>query len=283
MINPRRAKQLIAPFIPERWKAPLRGRLFGFRPPAAGLPVEPGIDARGPRITIDGRVQLRFREQDRFDIRYQFFDNGGAVDEIASFIRLASPAGTLFDVGASKGVFSQIFCLLDPAKRAISFEPSPAAMADARALAELNRCESRITFRQTAVGRESGRSAGHVSPGGFASIEDARPGRTVQEFEMTSLDDEVAALGVAPDLLKIDVEGYEYEVLLGARKLLRRKKPALCLELHLNLLEERGVHAWDVLRELQSHGYTFRTCSGAEVSPTRIANSINVILRLVAT
>ena len=110
----RRVKQLLTPLLPEQWKAPLRARLFGYRPPASVLPVTFDDDERSAIATIDGRIRLRFREQERYDMRYQFVENGSAIDEITSFLDLAASARTLFDVGASKGVFSQIFCQLQP-------------------------------------------------------------------------------------------------------------------------------------------------------------------------
>jgi FkbM family methyltransferase len=276
----RRAKQLLTPLLPERWKAPLRARLFGYRAPASVLPVEFDSDERSAVATIDRKLRLRFREQERFDMRYQFVDNGSAIDEIRSFIDMAASARVLFDVGASKGVFSQIFCLVQPEGRAVSFEPSPPAMADARALAELNGCAARITPRQTAVGRAPGRAAGLIAPGGFAVFDSA--GAVTEEFEMTSVDHEVLALGIAPDLLKIDVEGHELEVLLGARNLLSSVKPPVCLELHLDELDRRGIDARAVLGELESHGYEFRKCSGERWSAADIRNSISAIVRLVA-
>jgi FkbM family methyltransferase len=276
----RRVKQLLTPLLPEQWKAPLRGRLFGYRPPAAVLPVTFEDDERSPIATIDGKIRLRFREQERYDMRYQFVENGSAIDEITSFIDLAASARTLFDVGASKGVFSQIFCQLQPEGRAVSFEPSPPAMADARALADLNGCASRITLRQTAVGRAPGRAQGLIAPEGFAVFDSA--GAPTEEFEMTSVDHEVQSLGLVPDLLKIDVEGHEHAVLLGARALLRNRKPPVCLELHLDELDRRGVDAGEVLGELQSHGYRFRKCSGAAWSAAEIRNAMSAIVRLVA-
>jgi FkbM family methyltransferase len=278
----RRIKQLIAPLLPEAWKAPIRARLFGYHAASVVLPVEFSTSDRCPMITIDGRVALRFREQDRFDMQYQFIENGSAIDEIAGFIELAASARMFFDVGASKGVFSQVFCLLQPDNRAISFEPSPSAMTDASALAELNGCAPRITLRQTAVGRAPGRASGRLLAGGFVNIESRAADQTGHEFEMTSLDYEVQALGLVPDLIKIDVEGYEHEVLIGARQLLARKKPPICLELHLDLLERRGVRAQAVTSELQSHGYHFKSCSGTELSPAQIHNSANAIMRFIA-
>jgi hypothetical protein len=102
------------------------------------------------------------------------------------------------------------------------------------------------------------------------------------EMEMTTVDEEVDALGIVPDVMKIDVEGYEYEVLQGARRLLRERKPVLCLELHLDLLERRGISPAEIVADLQSHRYRFRSCVGRPLDPSDIVDSMHAILRFVA-
>jgi len=97
-----------------------------------------------------------------------------------------------------------------------------------------------------------------------------------------SIDAEVDTLKLVPDLLKVDVEGYEYEVIAGARRLLAERKPAICLELHLDLLERRGQSAARVIGELEAHGYRFRSCTGEPLSTSQIVNSMHVVRRLIA-
>ena len=99
---------------------------------------------------------------------------------------------------------------------------------------------------------------------------------------MTTVDREVDALGLVPDVMKIDVEGYEFEVLRGAQGLLRSRKPVLCLELHLDLLERRGIPPAELVASLQSHGYHFRSCVGRPLDPSDISDSMHAILRFVA-
>jgi FkbM family methyltransferase len=282
-LRARRLKQAVAPFLPERLKAPLRFRLFGFRPARTSLTVEFAEDARGPFVVVGERVRLRYRDADRLDMRYHFVENGESIDEVASFISLAESARTLFDVGAAKGIFSQIFCLLGADKRAVAFEPSSAAVVDAAALADMNRCAPRITLRPVALGREVSMRPARLSPAGFINVDAGeRAGAAIGDVIVTSLDAEVAQRGVVPDLIKIDVEGYEYEVLAGARCLLGEHKPPICLELHLDLLEQRGQSAQQVLAELESHGYRFQTCVGAPLSARRVCGSMKAIMRLVA-
>jgi len=278
----RQFKKLAVRLLPERVKARLRAPLYGYRRPEAVLPAEFASDARGPRATIDGRLVMRFREEDRDDLLFHFVHNGESIDEMRGFLDLAASARTFFDVGAAKSVFSILFCLGSRERRAFAFEPSPRFVADSTALVALNDCAAQITIRPCAVGPEAGRTVGQTFPNGFASADPQATGGEPFDLQITSLDDEVARLGVVPDLIKIDVEGFEYEVLLGARRLLREHKPPICLELHLNQLEQRGIAPQQVVDQLLEHGYTFRTATGRPLGASRVAQSMNAVLRFIA-
>jgi FkbM family methyltransferase len=276
-------RQRLAPFLPERIKAPLRPRLFGYRPSSVALPIEFRSDGRGPAVVIDRRVRLRYRDEDAADFCYHLANNGESIEEIASFMTLAGSARTFYDVGAWKGLFSLIFCLLDDEHRAVAYEPSQSGIDATVALAALNGCASRIAPRQVGVGLAAGRAAARMAPGGIISVDaDASSGEAIDDLQIVALDDEVQTRGLVPDLLKIDVEGYEYEVLAGARRLLREHKPAICLEIHLDLLERRGQSAAQVVNELVTHGYQFRTCTGQSLSAADVSHSMHAVRRIVA-
>jgi FkbM family methyltransferase len=73
------------------------------------------------------------------------------------------------------------------------------------------------------------------------------------EVETIALDD----LGIAPDVIKIDVEGYEIAVLRGAKEMLK-KKPKLEIETHLFekvSMEYHGFDPQELLDILYSNGY----------------------------
>lgn len=59
-----------------------------------------------------------------------------------------------------------------------------------------------------------------------------------------------------PDLIKIDVEGYELRVLEGARQLIDRCHPILFIELDDNNLAEHGDSAQSLIDFLEGYGYS---------------------------
>src|SRR6185295_8538918 len=136
-------------------------------------------------------------------------------------------------------------------RRAVAYEPSSPGIDAMAALADLNGCAPRMVLRPVGVGLSAGRASARIAPGGIISVDaDASSGDAIDAIPIVSIDDEVRSLNLVPDLLKIDVEGYEYEVLAGARRLLHDRKPAICLELHLDLLERRGQSPAQVVAEL---------------------------------
>jgi FkbM family methyltransferase len=84
------------------------------------------------------------------------------------------------------------------------------------------------------------------------------PGEGFREavFDVLSLDYIAEQLHWVPDLLKIDVEGFEAPVLRGGERLLRSRQPALLYELHKDqMLERHGATRKSVTRSLFDFGY----------------------------
>jgi FkbM family methyltransferase len=145
------------------------------------------------------------------------------------------PGDLVFDIGAHVGDRVSAFRKLGA--RVVAVEPQPAL---ARTLSLLYRRDSEVVVEQTAVGRRTGEvmlriNADNptVSTASAAFIAAARgaPGWEAQrwigsvEVPMTTLDALIARHGV-PRFVKIDVEGFEAEVLLG----LTQAVPALSFE-----------------------------------------------------
>lgn len=156
------------------------------------------------------------------------------MDEITFHTRTHRP-GLILDVGAHDGLLTIPFARL-PGARVMAFEPLPSAHARlAAACADLPNVELRREALGAAPGRlmlsvpvVDGQPAEQWASlakdyGAFASVTtEAHP------VEVITLD----SLGLSDVThMKVDAEGFEQEVLEGARATLRRCRPVLSLEL----------------------------------------------------
>jgi hypothetical protein len=166
LIARRRLKELAARTLPEALKRRMRGLLYGYRRSRVSLPVAFLSDPSGPVVVIADRIRLRFAEQDRPAIRTHVADHGAAVKEMSSFIDIAASAGTFFDVGADRAIFSLVFCGLGGGRRAVAYEPSPGRFGAAVRLAGSTGSTAGCCCGRRPSGRFMAGRAGRYSPTG---------------------------------------------------------------------------------------------------------------------
>jgi len=142
---------------------------------------------------------------------------------------LSADLKTVVDIGANRGQFSLAARNWSPSAILIAFEPL-AAPADIfrRVFAD----DDKVILHQAAIGPASARQKMHVSARDDSSsllpISSAQttmfPGTgeiAITDVRVGPLDEFVKASDLlAPAMLKIDVQGYEYEALLGCESLL---------------------------------------------------------------
>ena len=175
----------------------------------------------------------------------------------------------IFDVGAHIGLVSlSVSRVVDANATIIAFEPSAINVKYLRRHLRLNSvtnvrvvsavigcCDSEsVTFFEAARPDSMGRIIGP-------------PERNVEyqavERPQICLDDYSKSKNLVPDLIKIDVEGAEYEVLSGAVHILRSHRPVVMLSVHPEYMEMMGDSV-DDLRELMADvNYTIRDTSGS--------------------
>jgi len=115
--------------------------------------------------------------------------------------------------------------------RCVAFEPATRAFRYLADNVALNHLDTRVEMQPSAVGAAAGRIALTEGMGEINHVLRAgEAGETVQA-EMVSLDGFFAGR-TPPTLIKVDVEGFETEVIRGAARLLREQPPlALLLEM----------------------------------------------------
>ena len=75
---------------------------------------------------------------------------------------------------------------------------------------------------------------------------------------MMALDDYCEREGVVPRCIKLDVEGSEYLVLRGGRRLLEKHRPVLLVETHGLEVNGIGGSVAELCRMLEGVGYVLR-------------------------
>jgi FkbM family methyltransferase len=196
---------------------PLAHRLFD-RMPAPYVLKRPfcGFDLHVD-VSRSNAQRLLFLEGERF------------IGELRLLRRLLRPGMKVVDVGANIGYYLLLVeSLVGPGGTVACFEPEPDNVAELRRNVEANRLENVRVF-PVAVGNANGTVAlrSGINSGVTAD------GSGDLRVPICRLDD---VLTSPVDFIKVDVEGYEGQVLKGAELILRRHRPALFIEIHPGFL-----------------------------------------------
>jgi len=169
-------------------------------------------------------------------------------------VNAAPPGSTFWDVGANVGLYTLAFSrAAGSVGKVYAFEPAPENVAALRRHLALNNVAN-VEIVEAAVGEVAGTL--RMAPGEFNSEFHVEANGTV-EVSAVSLDEWRAAMRSSlPAAVKIDVEGYETEVLRGAERSFREGSPVVFIAIH----GERQ-HA-DCHRLLRTWGYEVRDTQG---------------------
>lgn len=152
----------------------------------------------------------------------QHFAGLGEMDVMGFLMHFLRPDDVFVDVGANVGVISVLGAGIAGA-RTIAVEPDPQAFKWLRRHAELNGLDGRIATEEAALGEINGTIS--LSDDRGAANRVALPGDgSSQSVRCLPLDELLA--DEKPNVIKIDVEGYELPVLRGARNTLRQQELA---------------------------------------------------------
>jgi FkbM family methyltransferase len=160
------------------------------------------------------------------------------------------PGMVFYDLGANIGLFSLIAArLVGLTGQVFSFEPDPETVTRLRRNFARNRFQNAKVIQAgvwSSSGKQSFQWAGPSSPDhGVGRFEAGESGASSAELDCITLDDFIASRS-SPDAIKCDVEGAEVEVLRGATKLLRSRRPWIVCEIHS---EAKGQNVRQILRE----------------------------------
>ena len=164
--------------------------------------------------------------------------------------RRLRPGATVFDLGANSGVFAMMLAdAVGPSGTVVALEAHPADVRTMDQNLELNGL-THIESVHAAIGREDG----ELVFGRHGSVDDGSRRWGDMRVPCLTIDGMAERYG-APDVVFIDVEGYEYEALLGASATIEAG-PDWFVEVHGD--EELGVYgasSQDVIDCFRAAGY----------------------------
>lgn len=165
----------------------------------------------------------------------------------AAIIEHLKPGDVFWDIGANVGYLSLLASkIVGDTGKVMSLEPSPVNFAFLKRNIAMNGCRNVTVFNRAAssgpgqlqMDTTSGRGTHHVVTQGDTTV------------EANSIDAMIAAGNPAPTMVKIDVEGFELEVLAGMKDCLGKSRPKMVLAVHSDDLER------DAIALLATYGYT---------------------------
>jgi FkbM family methyltransferase len=202
----------------------------------------------GRRLAIDiGRCEVQ---------KLLYFEGERFIEERHLVQDLARGRRSIVDVGANIGYYLLLLAqAAAPSCRITCIEPSVENLPELEESLRRNHLPN-VTLHRVALG--AARSRIGLRSGINSGVTDVNEGR--HEVELLPLDDLITE---PVELIKIDVEGYEYEVLKGSRRVLSSMRPLLLVEIHPRAINRFGASVADCLALLREYYHDIEFYEGA--------------------
>lgn len=234
---------LSAAFRPDRLAGKLIRLPLKLLPSRARVPVLKGLN-RGRRWRVGASIHgcwLGIYEADK-------------QRQLAALVK---PGMVAWDIGANAGFYTLALSrLVGGGGRVYAFEPLGENVANLLGHMDMNRCDN-VTLFQLALSNADGLASFQTGQSNATGRLSESANYRVPTATVDRLIDQGQAL--APDIVKMDVEGAESRVLEGARELLRMGRTTWLIALHG--ADQRAA----VGRLLTEHGYAIHRIDGERI------------------
>lgn len=194
------------------------------------------ITPEAPIATFETKYRFRLKAN-LANLEHQYLYFYGTHDEryvVTKLLKLIKPGDICWDIGANIGFYT---CFLASqvgnSGKVVAFEPAAQTCGYLRENVSLNRFAN-VTVVNKGLGDRTERQHLYYSEAalaeGTASLKYAEGRAASEPVTLDTIDNLIGELPI-PDFIKIDVEGYQLEVLRGGEHCLKTHAPLLMAEL----------------------------------------------------
>lgn len=199
------------------------------------------------------------------------------IELVKLCLRYLNKKKDAIDVGANIGFYSVLFAKNLEEKKVLAIEPTQNSLNRLYKNIELNNVKNKVLVFNGAVANFSGNTEIKIIEGReeYSSIAAFKHPCVVNEnfkseiILVDTLDNLVTKYSLNPGFIKIDVEGSEHLVFLGAKKVLEVHRPIILSELSNLLLKANGSSSEEVVRFIKSYNYEVKDAYFPNVSPVK--------------
>lgn len=188
--------------------------------------------------------------------------NGGYEPELTGMVRsVLHEGGTFVDVGANEGWFTVVAGrAVGPKGRVLALEPQSRLQEVIRRNCESNQIHN-VTLFRTAVGSQTGTCPIYLTP----DVNTGASGMQAStKYKLPTEETPISPLSVLferagidhVDCLKMDIEGFEWDVIHGAEEIFSNHRVRhICMEVHPTILRTRGFDVQNLISKMRKWGY----------------------------
>lgn len=190
--------------------------------------------------------------------------------ELKSFIYVCESLkpSNFIDIGAHCGIFSSVYCSIVGDHRCYSIEPIEGHMERLKETADINSWN--LTTHQIGLSDQKKKMYYHNTHMAMftenadynvpVEIVNGIPENAIlKEIQIDTLDNFISTENITPELIKIDVEGYEVPILRKSSELIKEYKPILFIESHRDECNNLGWKIEEMVDYMDIENYIFYT------------------------
>ncbi len=193
---------------------------------------------------------------------YRYYEKDYELDNITFFRKKIKTDNVVIDIGAQIGLMTKLFAdLVGPTGKVYTFEPTPKTFNVLSETIRINKMENNVIPFQEALSDKKGKAIFNISnididASNTLSNVIRNSTSSAIEINVTSVDEVVNENSLTKvDFIKIDAEGAEYYVLLGAKNTMVSLKPIINLALHPNALTGFNSSLKEIYAFIKSNNY----------------------------